>query len=101
MQEVEKTQLVLFHWSNNFGVVDGKVDRFFLEGKSSFKMLGLLFPSKLVWGSYIVSAAKTASLKIGAFCSMKFLSPEIVFYLYKCTIQPLHGILLLCQGCCS
>ena len=79
VQEVEKTQLVLFHWSNNFGVVDGKVDRFFLEGKSSFKMLGLLFPSKLVWGSYIVSAAKTASKKSGSLVH----SPEVVLYHYK------------------
>ena len=29
-------------------------------------MLGLTFPSKLDWGSYIISIAKTASKKIGA-----------------------------------
>ena len=41
------------------------------------------------WGSYIVSIAKTASKKIGALiCSMKFLSPEVVLYLYKSTIWP-------------
>ena len=34
--------------------------------KSSFKLLGLTFSSKLDWGSYIVSIAKTASKKIGA-----------------------------------
>ena len=49
-----------------------------LEEKSSFKMLGLTFSSKLDWGSYIISIAKTASKKIGALiCSMKFLSPEV------------------------
>ena len=42
--------------------MDGSV----LEGKSSFKMLGLTFSSKLDWGSYIISVAKTASKKIGA-----------------------------------
>ena len=59
-----------------------------LEEKSSFKMLGLTFPSKLDWGSYIISIAKTASKKIGAFIrSMKFFSPEVALHLYKSTIQ--------------
>ena len=52
-------------------------------------MLGLIFLSKLDWGSYIISIAKTASKKIGALiCSMKFLSPEVALYLYKSTIWP-------------
>ena len=60
-----------------------------LEEKSSFKMLGLTFSSKLDWGSYIISIAKTASKKIGALIrSMKFFSPEVALYLYKCTIRP-------------
>ena len=64
--------------------MDGSV----LEEKSSFKMLGLTFSSKLDWGSYIISIAKSASKKVGAlFRSMKFLSPEVVLYLYKSTIQ--------------
>ena len=61
----------------------------FLREKKSFKMLGLTFSSKLDWGSYIVSIAKTASKKIGALIhSMKFLSPEVPLYLYKSAIQP-------------
>ena len=65
--------------------MDGPV----LEEKTSFKMLGLTFSSKLDWGSYIVSIAKTASKKIGALIrSMKFLSPEVALYLYKSTIRP-------------
>ena len=64
--------------------MDGSV----LEEKS-FKMLGLTFSSKLDWGSYIISIAKTASKKIGALIrSMKFLSPEVALYLYKSTIWP-------------
>ena len=64
--------------------MDGSV----LEEKSSFKMLGLT-SSKLDWGSYIISIAKTASKKIGALIhSMKFLSPEVALYLYRATIQP-------------
>ena len=60
-----------------------------LEEKTSFKMLGLTFSSKLDWGSYIVSIAKTASKKIEALiCSMKLLSPEVALYLYKSTIWP-------------
>ena len=52
-------------------------------------MLGLTFSSKLNWGSYIISIAKTASKKIGApIRSMKFLSPEVALCLYKSTIRP-------------
>ena len=59
------------------------------EEKLSFKMLGLTFSSKLDWGPYIVSIAKTASKKIGALIgSMKFLSLEVALYLYKSTIRP-------------
>ena len=60
-----------------------------LEEKSSFKMLGLTFSSKVDWGSYITSIAKTASKKIRASIrSVKFLSPEVALYLYKSTIRP-------------
>ena len=55
----EKTQLVLFDRSNNNGSVDVKVDGSVLEEKSTFKMLGLNFSSKLDWGPYIISIAKT------------------------------------------
>ena len=84
-----KIQLVLFDRSNNTGAIDVKMDGSVLEEKSSFKMLGLTFSSKLDWGSYIISIAKTASKKIGALIrSMKFLSPEVALYLYKSTIWP-------------
>ena len=54
--------------------------------KNHLKMLGLTFSSKLDWGSYIISIAKTASKKIGALIgSMKFLSPEVA---QKSTICP-------------
>ena len=66
-----------------------KMDGSLLEEKSSFKILGLTFSSKLVWGSYIISIAKTTPKKIGALIrSMKFLSPEVALYLYKSTISP-------------
>ena len=66
-----------------------KMDGSVLEEKSSVKMLGLTFSSKLDWGSYIVSIAKIASEKIGASIrSMKFHSPEVALYLYKSTICP-------------
>ena len=84
-----KTQLVLFDRSNNNGSIDVKMDGSVLKEKSSFKMLGLTFSSKLDWGSYIISIAKTASKKIGALnCSMKFFSPEVALYFYKSTIHP-------------
>ena len=51
-------------------------------------MLGLTFSSKLGWSSFIISIAKIASKKIGALIrSVKFLSPEVVLYLYKSTIR--------------
>ena len=84
-----KTQLVLFDQSKKTGAIDVKMDGSVLEEISSFKMLGLTFSSKLDWGSYIVSIAKTASEKIGALiCSMTFLSPEVALYFYKSNIQP-------------
>ena len=85
----EKTQLVLFDRSNNSGSIAVKMGGSILEEKSSFKMLGLTFSSKLDWGSYIISIAKLASKKIGVLIrSMKFLSPEVALYLYKSTIRP-------------
>ena len=84
-----KTQLVLFDWSNNTDAIDVKMDGSVLDEKSSFKMLGLIFSSKLDWGSYIISIAKTASKKFGALIrSMKFLSPKVALYFYKSTIWP-------------
>ena len=57
---------------------DGSV----LEEKSLFKMLGLTLSSKLDWGSYIISIAKSVSRKIGALIHfMSFPSPEVALYL--------------------
>ena len=81
-----KTQLVLLDRSNNTGAIDVKMDGSVLEEKSSFKILGLTFSSKLDWGYYIISIAKTAPKKIRALIrSMKFLSPEVALYIYKYT----------------
>ena len=64
--------------------MDGSI----LKEKSSFKMLGLTFSSKLYWGSYIISLAKTASKKIGTLIRpVKFLSHEVALYLCKSTIR--------------
>ena len=82
-----KTQLVSFERSKNTSALDVKMDGPALEEKSSFKMLWLNFSSKLDWGSYIISTAKTASKKIEALIrSMKFLSPEVALYLYKSNV---------------
>ena len=94
-----KTQLVSFYRSNNTGSIDVKIDGFVLEEKSSFKMSGLIFSSKLSWGSYIIFIAKTATKKIGALVrSMKFLSPEVALYRFCHT--PMYGILLSCLDWC-
>ena len=83
MEKLEK--LNWFHLTRLItGAIDMKMDGSFLEKKSSFKMLGLTFSSKLEWDSYIISIAKTASKKIGALiCSVKFYSHEVALYLYK------------------
>ena len=59
-----KTQQVSFGWSNKTDAIDRKMDGSVLEEKSSFKMLEFTFSSKLGWGSYIISIAKTASKEI-------------------------------------
>ena len=83
-----KTQLVFFDHSNNTGAIDMKMDGAVFEEKS-FKILGLTFFSKLDWGSYIISVARTASKKFGALiCSVKCLSSEAALYLYKSIIRP-------------
>ena len=46
-----KTQLFSFDQSNDTGAIDLKMDESVLEEKSSFKMVGLTFSSKLEWGS--------------------------------------------------
>ena len=71
--------------------MDGSV----LEENSSFKMLGLNFFSKLDWGSYIISIAKTASKEIRTLIrSMKFLSPEVALYLFKWNTVVTSGLVL-------
>ena len=44
-----KIQLVSFDQPNNNSSIDVKMDESVLEEKSSFKMLGLTFSSKLDW----------------------------------------------------
>ena len=72
-----KTQLVLFDLFKITGAIDMKMDWSVFEEESFFKVLGLIFYSKLDWGSCIISIAKCASKKIGALIrSMKYVSPE-------------------------
>ena len=82
----------IFNQSNNSGATEVRMDGLVLEEKSSCKMLGLYFSSKLEWDFYIVSIAKTSSKKIGSLIrSVKFLFPVFDFYLYKSTIQSCMG----------
>ena len=77
-----KTQLISFDRSNNTGSIDVKIDGSVLEEKSSYKMLGLTSSSKLDWGSYIISSAKTASKKIGAFIYVSFIYLLFISFYY-------------------
>ena len=78
-----KSQLVSPEWSNNTGASDVKMDGSVPRKKSSFNMMRLTFSSKLDWGSYIISTAKTVFKKIGAL----ILSSEVALNRYKSTIQ--------------
>ena len=90
-----KTHLVFFDQSNNDGVIDVKLNGSVLEKKTCCKMMGLYFFSKLDWGSYMISIAKTVSKEIRVLIrSMKFISPEVILYLYKYTMQ--HFIEYFC-----
>ena len=76
------------------------MDRFVLEEKSSFKMLGLSgsFSSKLDWRIYISAISRASFRKMGILIpSIKFLSPKVAHYFYKSTIQPciyMSGLML-------
>ena len=84
-----KTQLASFDRFHNTSGINVKMIVSALEEKSSFKMQGLTFSSKLDWDSYIIYIAKTAPTKIGALIySMKFLSLEVYLYLYKSAMRP-------------
>ena len=87
-----KAQLVSFDWSNNTGAIDGKKDGSFLEEKSSFKIMRLSFSSNCIGALTLSLLLKlTASKEIGALIRFaKFLSPEVVLYLYKSTRQLCH-----------
>ena len=45
--------LLFFYQSNNSAAIDVNMGRSILEEKSSFKILGLSFSSKLDWDPYI------------------------------------------------
>ena len=82
-----KTQLVLFDWPNNNGSIDVKMNGS-VFAKKNHLLRCWICPSKLDWGPYIISIAKTAK-KTGALIpSMKILSREVALYLYKSTIHP-------------
>ena len=67
----------------NAGNMDGSV----FEEKLSFKILGVTFSSKLDWGTYIISIAKTASKKIGAFSinfnKVSFWCPHLLLGIFR------------------
>ena len=68
--------------------MDGSV----FDGKSSFKVVGLSFSSKLSWGSDIVSFAlgvlkKVRDLIYSMIYCIEFLSTKLALYLYISTIR--------------
>ena len=62
----------------------GKTQLVSFDQFNEIMMLGLSFSSKLNWGSYVISIAKSASNKIGTLIfSIKFLSSEVALYFYN------------------
>ena len=81
------SMLEKLNWSHLISVITYIYIVIIVEEKTSFKMLGLTFSSKLDWDFYTISITKTPLKKIGALIrSMTFLSPEVALYLYKSTI---------------
>ena len=81
-----KTKLVLFYQSNNAGATYVKMGGSVLEEKSSLKMLGFNFSSKLKLGTcnrYILLKCLYRALT----CSLEFLFLQFSQYLYKSTMQ--------------
>ena len=73
-----ETQRVLFDRSNNTAANDVKMDGSVLEEKSSFRMLGLTFSSKLNWGPYIISMLKIPKENRALIRCIKFPSREVL-----------------------
>ena len=61
------------------------MDGSLLKDNASFKKLGMFLSSKLDWGSYMISIAKSASKNLDPFYEV--FSPEVPLYLHKSTIQ--------------
>ena len=96
-----KTQLVLSDQSNNAGAIDMKMDGSVLEEKWSFQMVRLTFSSKLDWGSYIISIAKTPR-KFEPWCILWSFFLRRLFcisinlpYAYAWNIAVMSGLVLL------
>ena len=82
--EYGKYNIDSFDRSNNSGGIDVKMDGSVLKEKSSFKILGVSFSSKLNWGSCIVPIVKTTFKKCGALVFSFFF--DVAFYLRKATL---------------
>ena len=88
-----KTQLVSFDRSYNTGAIDVKMDGLVLEEKSSFKILGLTFSSKLDWGSYIILLLKVPPTK---FFLLRLLCISIILpYGHAWNTAVMSGLVLL------
>ena len=61
------------------------MDGSLLKDNASFKKLGMFLSSKLDWGSYMISIAKSASKNLDPFYEV--FSPEVPLYLHKSTMQ--------------
>ena len=62
-------------------------------------MLGLCSPSKLDWGSFTISTAKTTSKKIGPLINlMEFLYHEVTLYPYKIYHSTMHLNTVIMSG---
>ena len=52
------------NWFHLTGAIDMKMDGSVVKKKLSLNVLGLTFSSKLDWGSYIISIAKSVCKKL-------------------------------------
>ena len=86
-----KTQLVSFDQCKNTGAIDVKMDGCVLEEKTSFKMLGLTFSSKL----------RLLHCLYCYNCLQENWSLDLFYGVSKIYHTAMYGILLSCLGWCS
>ena len=84
-----KTKLLSFNRYRDSSDIPISMSGDLLAESPGFRLLGLTISKDLTWNEYIKGIAKTAAMKVGSlYTARRYLSPEIILYLYKSLIRP-------------